>query len=300
MISVLFFLFYFDHALKTRDGLIVAKNMMTFVLPLFLSLLLLVNTQSDTPPIASYVQSDSYWPNNYQAAISLTFDDACFSQVDTGLPILDRYGVRASFYVSIWSCAQRKEGWLSALEKGHEIGNHTNKHPCTGSYGRESHLTLEEYNLRKIKTDIREADQRIEDLLHEKPLTFAYPCGQKFIGSGKKARSYIPFVANHFLAGRSYLDEGPNDPNRLDLSNVLGVSMDDKSFEEILPMLEQAREKGFWLVLVGHHVGKGGPLTTRSETLHQIIQYAQQNDRDFWIAPIKEVAFFVKQKKSGK
>lgn len=37
------------------------------------------------------------WPQGKKAAISLTFDDARFSQSDTGTLFLDRYGVKATF-----------------------------------------------------------------------------------------------------------------------------------------------------------------------------------------------------------
>ncbi len=40
------------------------------------------------------------WPQANRAAISLTFDDAGPSQVDNGLPLLERYNVKATFTVS--------------------------------------------------------------------------------------------------------------------------------------------------------------------------------------------------------
>ena len=43
--------------------------------------------------------SDNFWPEGKKTALSLTFDDARLSQVDQGLPLLDAYGVKATFYV---------------------------------------------------------------------------------------------------------------------------------------------------------------------------------------------------------
>src|SRR5690349_20329548 len=74
------------------------------------------------------------WPDGKRAAVSLSFDDARPTQVDAGLPILDRYGVKATFYLSPPNVAQRQEAWRNAAAHGHEMGNHTLTHPCTGNF----------------------------------------------------------------------------------------------------------------------------------------------------------------------
>ncbi len=261
-------------------------------------LFLLCFAQTMTAQVVKMTNT-SYWPQGKQAAVSFTFDDASFSQVDSALPLLNQYGVKASFYISIWSSTQRLEGWKSAIKMGHEIGNHTNKHPCAGSYGRDLNLTLEEYTLKRMKKDIQLANKKINDLYNIIPATFAYPCGQKYVGSGQNTRSYVPIIAKHFIAGRSYMDEGANDPNRCDLAKVLGVSMDNKSMIDLLPYLKEAEEKGLWLVLVGHHVGTQDYLTTDMSTLKELIQYFQQANHNFWIAPFGEVAKHILRSRSG-
>ena len=57
------------------------------------------------------------------------------------------------------------------------------------------------------------ANEQIRRMLGVTPKTFAYPCGQKFVGRGLDVRSYVPLVADRFLAGRGYLDESSNDPD---------------------------------------------------------------------------------------
>jgi peptidoglycan/xylan/chitin deacetylase (PgdA/CDA1 family) len=49
---------------------------------------------------AGQAQNSFPWPAGKRAAISLSFDDARQSQVDVGLPLLDRYGDKATFYLS--------------------------------------------------------------------------------------------------------------------------------------------------------------------------------------------------------
>jgi peptidoglycan/xylan/chitin deacetylase (PgdA/CDA1 family) len=51
-------------------------------------------------PIAAQERRPFRWPAGKRAAISLTFDDARVSQIDAGIPLLERCGVKATFYVS--------------------------------------------------------------------------------------------------------------------------------------------------------------------------------------------------------
>ena len=65
------------------------------------------------------------WPDGKRAAVSLSFDDARLSQVDTGLPLFRKLGVRVTFFVESAHLPERLVGWKQAVADGHEIGNHT-------------------------------------------------------------------------------------------------------------------------------------------------------------------------------
>ncbi|WP_306550559.1 polysaccharide deacetylase family protein, partial [Daejeonella sp.] len=84
--------------------------------------------------MAQQAESTFAWPEGKQIAISLSFDDARASQVDAGTALLDQYGVKGTFYVVPNSVKQRLEGWKKAVISGHEIGNHSFNHPCTGNF----------------------------------------------------------------------------------------------------------------------------------------------------------------------
>ena len=51
------------------------------------------------------------WPEGKKMALSLTFDDARLSQPDLGIPLLDKYGIKATFYVSPDNMIQRVDAW---------------------------------------------------------------------------------------------------------------------------------------------------------------------------------------------
>src|SRR5690606_14099967 len=57
--------------------------------------------EEPTMSTPSHPASSSFagWPGGKRAAVSLSFDDAAVSQLDYVVPILNRYGVRGTFYV---------------------------------------------------------------------------------------------------------------------------------------------------------------------------------------------------------
>ena len=57
------------------------------------------------------------WPEGKKVAVSLSFDDARFSQVDKGTAVLDKYNVKATFYVMPGPVKERLEGWKKSRSK---------------------------------------------------------------------------------------------------------------------------------------------------------------------------------------
>jgi len=235
------------------------------------------------------------WPEGKKAAISLTFDDARFSQVDTGTALLDKYGVKATFFVVPSSVEQRLDGWKKAVANGHEIGNHTMTHPCTGNFLWSRKNALENYSINDIQNEITECNTRIKELLGVTAEVFAYPCGQKFVGRDTNTKSYVPLISKMFILGRGWRDEALVDPLFCDLSQVSGIEMDGKSFDEILPLIEEAKKNGQWLILAGHEMGEGGVQTTQLSMLKQLIEYIQNPSNQIWIAPAGTVAEYIEK-----
>ncbi len=241
-----------------------------------------------------FAQETSFkWPNGKQIALTLSFDDGRPSQVDVGTPLLDQYGVKGTFVVVPSSVEMRLDKWKKAALNGHEIGNHTLQHPCSGNFPWSREKALENYTLDKMRAELIESNRQVESLLGIKSTVFAYPCGATFIGRGVNTKSYVPLIAELFVAGRGWLDEGPNDPTFCDLAQLTGMEMDGKDFDQILPLLDNARKTGAWLVLAGHEVGDSGAQTTRVEMLKKLIEYAQDPANGIWLAPMGEIANYV-------
>lgn len=231
------------------------------------------------------------WPEGKRAALSLTFDDARPSQMDIGLSLFERQHVRVTFYVTPKNLPLRLPLWHQAVLAGHEIGNHSLTHPCTGNFAFSRTNALERYTLRRIKSDIDEADRIIQTLLGVRTMGYAYPCGQTFVGEGTGVRSYVPVIARRFHSGRLWLSEDANHPVRCDLSQLLGVEMDGKVFAELRPLLDSAIQRGCWLVLAGHEIGGDtGRQTTSTNTLNALCEFAADPRNGLWLETVETIA----------
>ncbi len=237
------------------------------------------------------------WPEGRRVALSLSFDDARLSQIDVGLPLFERLGAKATFYLVPSTAERRLEGWKKAAAAGHEIANHTLNHPCSGNFPWAREKALENYSMSKMRSELLEANHKLEAMLGVRPVSFAYPCGQTFIGRGVDTRSYVPLVAEHFVTGRGWMDEAPNDPAYCDMAQLTGIEMDGRDFEQILPIIERAREAGHWVVLGGHEIGQGGNQTTRVAMLEKLVRYAQNPVNQVWLAPVGTVAKYVLERR---
>jgi peptidoglycan/xylan/chitin deacetylase (PgdA/CDA1 family) len=233
------------------------------------------------------------WPEGIRCAVSLTFDDARLSQIDAGIPLLDRFGVKATFYVSPDAVLERLEGWKRAAANGHEIGNHTLRHPCTGNYAFARNKALEDYTISRMARELDSAQAVIQGLLGVRPRSFAYPCGQTFVGRGSRVASYVPLVAERFDTGRLWLSEDSNDPLFCDMAQVLAVESDGKSFDQLLPAVLQAGEGGRWLVLAGHETSESGVQTTRLKTLEALCRYAKDPANGILIDTVGNIAALI-------
>lgn len=235
------------------------------------------------------------WPQGKRCAVSLTFDDARYSQVTIGIPLLNKYNVKAAFYVSPEAMIKKTNEWIAAVKDGHEIGNHTMNHPCSGNFSFARHKALEDYTLDRIAKEMDEESQLIFDRLKVKPISFAYPCGQKYVGRGEKTQSYVPVVAKKFLTGRGWLCEDSNDPWFCDFAQLMGMESDGKSFDELRILVEKAAAEGKWLILAGHEINNEGNQTTLVSSLEKLCQYAQNPDNGIWIDTVGSVAKYIQQ-----
>ena len=251
------------------------------------------------PEALGGAQGTPAWPGGARMALSLSFDDGRVSQVREGLPVFARHGARVTFFVVPSAIEPHVDGWKRAVAAGHEIGNHSLTHSCSGNFAFSREKALEAHSIPRMRDELVEANRRIAALLGVTPRSFAYPCGQTFVGRGTATQSYVPVVADLFLAGRGWRDESSNDPAVVDLAQTLGVEMDERDVGEIRPLLDEARTRGAWLVLAGHDIGAGGRQTTRIAMLDALLAYAKDPSSGIWLAPVGDVAAHVAKQRGA-
>ena len=239
------------------------------------------------------------WPEGKKGAVSLSFDDARTSQVDNGLALLKTEAVKVTFFVQPEGVQKRLAGWKQAVADGHEIANHSLTHPCTGNYAFSKGNALENYTLPMMARQLDDANEQIHKLLGVKPKTFAYPCGQKFVGRGGEVKSYVPLVAERFLVGRGYLDEAANDPTVCDLAQAMGTAFDDMDFAQIKTIVDEALAQGRWVIFVGHEIGPRAYQTTDTKVLEELCDYLKNPSTQAWVGTVEEIGSYVKKQRTG-
>ena len=225
-------------------------------------------------------------------AVSLTFDDGHPSQLSKAVPMLDRAGLRGTFYLNPRGDDWRKTlaPWTDVARRGHEIGNHTLSHTCSNNFwgGRGG---LEDRTLDEIETDILTAQQRLVEIApHQADWTFGYPCYNDFVGTGVARCSYVPLVAKYFLAGRGRGEYGfGNHPRVVDLASVWSTCVERMSGFEMIGLVEGLAGEGQWVILVFHEID-GPRLTVGSYDFKMLLDYLLRRADAIWSAPVVEVA----------
>lgn len=242
------------------------------------------------------------WPEGRRAALSLTFDDSRLSQADAGIPVLDRHGIKGTFYVLPAAVEERRAEWVEAVVAGHEIGNHSMTHPCSGNFAWSRENALEELTLEHVEVDILAANDALRQRLGVTPTAFAYPCGQHTVGRGENAQSYVPLIARHFQTGRCWLSESANDPAYCDLAQVAGMKMDGLDPETLIELIDDAIANGSWLVLCAHEVASEQhgwsfrPANCIDEAhLDELCAYASKRADLLWTDTVSAIATHVER-----
>lgn len=100
--------------------------------------------------------------------VALTFDDGPNDVVTPQiLKILEKYDIKATFFMLAKSAEKYPEIAKLVAEQGHEIANHTISHP-----------NLNEVKKGRIKKEILQAQAKIEEITGEKPTLFRPPYGE--------------------------------------------------------------------------------------------------------------------------
>ena len=228
------------------------------------------------------------WSGFRKGAVSFTFDDGAPSHLEDAAPLFEQYGYRATFYlVTNWN--PNWNGFQELADKGHEIGSHSKTHG--------QNMTGEEAS----------SKEAIESQIQQQYgcISVAYPnCNVPNIEA----------VRQNYIAGRicqgSWVSlpdvmgkNGPDDWCKVP-AMMTGTEGSVKTANDFISYLQNARNKNGWVAFLTHGFqGKNNGNATYSPTdlgaIEGALMWAQQNDKDIWIAPLRDVAMYCKERNAS-
>lgn len=232
-----------------------------------------------------------------KCAVVLTYDDGLDIDITNVLPALDSLGLKATFYVANYQGRLQSQipAWRAAAAKGHELGNHTLFHPCEGGRpGREfvsADYDMNNYSMRRITNEILAMNAVLTAIDGKTNRTFAFPCGDNKVHD----TAYIDSLHKDFTGARGVVGAIQTIDN-IDLYNLPGYGAVNNSGESMIQWAKEAEAKQGLLVIIFHGVGGGHDLNVSLSAHSQLLHYLKQHEKDIWIAPMVEVAAYIKDK----
>lgn len=247
-------------------------------------------------PIFAQNIEDNYW-NGKESSVVLTYDDATDSHLDYVLPVLDSLNLKATFYIPGHSqCLyQRMDEWEKLASEGHELGNHTLFHPCHGKSLNRKWVNpdhdLDDYTVGQYLDEIIVQNTMLKAIDGKNERTLAYTCGDLDVAG----ESVISHMKEYFVAARG-VQNGLNHQGKIDLYNLKIQSVRGQAIEVLKTRVDDAIREKALLVFLFHGVEKGSPLSTSYAIHKELAEYIKSKESEIWIAPMVDVADFVKGK----
>lgn len=260
---------------------------------LFFSLLLFlgegcIRSQASQPKVKP---EDTLW-HHKKCAVVLTYDDAIGQHLDNAFPLLDSLQLKATFYLTAYSARDRINDWKKVAVSGHELGNHTLFHPCIGGKGREwvkSEYDMNNYSVQRMIDEIRMMNGFLEALDAKKRRTFAFTCGDMKVND----TPFFSRLKGDFLAARAVRNQ-MHTIDKIDLYNTDCYLVNGESEIEMKKWVTQAMNTHSLLIILFHGVGGGNALDVSLTAHREFLKYLKQNENEIWIAPMVDVAEYIK------
>lgn len=256
------------------------------------------------------------WQGFSDGAYSLTFDDGLLSHYKNAAPILEKYNLKATFFLvsdvlqenlnaqTTWRYGYW-EHFKSLCAAGHEIGNHT----CT--HGHFNQMEIGKIN--EIGTIKYEINQPLIDFKKHIPSalikSFAYPFGEFGIES-KKEVSLLNIASRGVESG--FVGRTPTDWHNIQTSSISYVGLrslegDDLKFTELETWIESntIAKKG-WSVYLAHDILPFEEAVAATDTWQPVSKESfekfaawlgqKQKANILWIAPFGTVASYIQER----
>jgi len=240
------------------------------------------------------------WPKGARAAVSLAYDDALDSQLDYALPVLDRHGIRATFYLQLSnpSVARRMDDWRAASRRGHELGNHSLFHQCAGSKPDrawvEPHRDLDTVSPAQMRDQVLLANTMLTALDGRQERTYTAPCGD----TQASGRDYLPALHPAFVAikagnGNAVADAMERmDPFAVPVAAPVGLSG-----AQLIAIVKDAIQRGTMVNFTFHGIG-GDYLTISAQAHEELVRFLADNRQLVWTDTFVDIMRHVRREQA--
>lgn len=201
-----------------------------------------------------------------RAIVSFSFDDVPVSALSNGADVLERHGVRGTFYAAGGIDGREFDGqemlsdtgYRDLAQRGHEIGHHTFSHRTPWALGRD------------YAQDLARNDSYLAPILGGPARNFAYPYGRSSPGARK-------LLSQRFRSSRG-VETGINrlasDRDLLRSVGVLGGS----ATADLVRWIDDAVAAPGWLIFFTHDVQeRPSPYGTTPAVLDALVAHAIAN-----------------------
>lgn len=214
-----------------------------------------------------YVTSD-------RAVISFTFDDVPYSTLHYGAAILEKYGLRGTFYISgglVGTSDNNRQiisqsGVRELAARGHEIGCHT-----------FSHADVSNLNKRDLQNEIDRNAVFLNETLAETgkktavKLNFAYP----YNAVSLTAKRLLSRNYRSCRAGENLINRGPT---CMEMLFGMEIGKSEAYSLQLTRQIDAVRAQPGWLIFFTHDISeKPTPYGCTPETFEALVKHSVQS-----------------------
>lgn len=249
------------------------------------------------PGNTEIVSREAPW-NHKQGAVVLTYDDGLNVHLNHAIPALDSLGLKGTFYIADFGNLRKQiPGWRAAAANGHELANHTVYHPCLGDKPGRSWIKPEgdmnNYTVRRLQDEIKTMNTLLHAIDGKTERTFAFPCNDTRL----RDTAYIDGVKNEFIAARAVSSKMLS-INNVRIFDIPSYAINGETGEQLIELVKKAIADKALLVFLFHGVGGEHNLNVSLDAHSQLLRFIKQHENELWVAPMVEVAAYVKNTQS--
>ncbi|TXH93159.1 MAG: polysaccharide deacetylase [Rheinheimera sp.] len=241
------------------------------------------------------------WPHGAKAAVSLAYDDAVPSQLDTAIPQLNAAGLKGSFYLplSADTLQSRLDDWRAAAAQGHELGNHSLFHQCAKSLPNRDWVSpdrdLDKTPASRLVDEIRLGNAFLQAIDGKTQRTFTAPCTDQLAAG----TPYLPLLTQDFVAMKTTVGGVVADMQKLNIYAVPVITPSDVTGAQLIAWVTAAGEKGTMVNFTFHGIG-GDHLQISAAAHAELLQFLAAHKDEYWTDTFLNLMLHVKAQQHKK